>query len=122
MQLGAFVAPHLRDALTVNRAAKVRVQPIDGIALVLVASTLAAAGPTWSRQASPWLAETAPLVVALEVSEGGDGVGSLAGHITLSSAQWQDFTRRCQICQGNLFVQQPVWYMAGVPLRGISLQ
>ncbi len=38
--------------------------------------------------------------IALEVSEGGDGVGSLAGHITLSSAQWQDFTRRMGLREG----------------------
>lgn len=69
VQLGSFVAPHLRDALTVNRSAKSRVQPIDGIALVLIASVAAAAGPTWSRQASPWFAETAPLVIAIEVSD-----------------------------------------------------
>ncbi len=32
--------------------------------------------------------------IALEVSEGGDDAGSLAGHLTLSSAQWQDFAQR----------------------------
>jgi hypothetical protein len=32
--------------------------------------------------------------IALEVSEAGDDIGSLAGHLTLSSAQWQDFARR----------------------------
>lgn len=69
VQLGSFVAPHLHDALTVNRAATLRVQPIDGMALALIASAIAAAGPTWSRQASPWFAETAPLVVAIEVSD-----------------------------------------------------
>ncbi len=69
VQLGSFVAPHLRDALTVNRATSLRVQPIDGIALALIASAVAAAGPTWSRQASPWFAETAPLVIAIEVSD-----------------------------------------------------
>ena len=69
VQLGSFVAPHLRDALTVNRSARLRVQPIDGVALALIASVVAAAGPTWSRQASPWFAETAPLVIAIEVSD-----------------------------------------------------
>nr|NIP14414.1 VWA domain-containing protein [Pseudomonadales bacterium]NIX07703.1 VWA domain-containing protein [Pseudomonadales bacterium] len=28
-----------------------------------------AAGPTWSRQASPWYAETAPVVIAVEVTD-----------------------------------------------------
>ncbi len=69
VQLGSFVAPHLRDALTVNRATSLRVQPIDGMALAMIASAVAAAGPTWSLQASPWFAETAPLVIAIEVSD-----------------------------------------------------
>ncbi len=38
--------------------------------------------------------------IALEVSEAGDGVGSLAGHITLSGAQWQDFARRMGLREG----------------------
>lgn len=64
-----FVAPHLRDALTVNRNRQKRVRPADGVTLGLIASAIAAAGPTWSKQQSPWLTETAPLVVALEVSD-----------------------------------------------------
>ena len=35
--------------------------------------------------------------IALEVSEAGDDVGSLAGYLTLSSSQWQDFARRMRL-------------------------
>ncbi len=38
--------------------------------------------------------------IALEVSEGGNDVGSLAGHFTLSSAEWQDFARRLGLREG----------------------
>jgi len=64
-----FVAPHLRDALTVNRKGQRRFHPVDGVALGLIATSVAAAGPTWSKQQSPWLSETAPLIVAIEVSD-----------------------------------------------------
>lgn len=64
-----FVAPHLRDALTVNRNRKKRALPADGVALALIAGAIAAAGPTWSRQQSPWLSDSAPLIVAIEVSD-----------------------------------------------------
>ena len=37
--------------------------------IALVALATAAAGPTWSKQPSPWFSETAPLVIALEISE-----------------------------------------------------
>jgi Ca-activated chloride channel family protein len=63
------VAPHLQDALTTGRSSKSRFKPIDGVVLGLLAATFAAAGPTWSKQHSPWFSETAPLVVALEVSD-----------------------------------------------------
>ncbi|MDH3644944.1 MAG: VWA domain-containing protein [Gammaproteobacteria bacterium] len=64
-----FMASHLRDALTVNRDAHGWFRPVDGVAIALLAMTVAAAGPTWSKQPSPWFAETAPLVIAMEVSD-----------------------------------------------------
>lgn len=66
---GDFVAPHLRDALTVNRSDRKTVLPVDGVAIATIFAVLAAAGPTWSKQQSPWFAESAPLVVAIEVSD-----------------------------------------------------
>ncbi len=35
--------------------------------------------------------------ITLDVSEAGDDVGSLAGHLTLSTSQWQDFARRMEL-------------------------
>ena len=67
--VGHFVAPHLREALTVNRNARRGLRAVDSVAIALVAITMAAAGPTWSKQASPWFSETAPLVIAIEVSD-----------------------------------------------------
>ncbi|KUJ85504.1 hypothetical protein AVO45_00455 [Ruegeria marisrubri] len=61
------IAPHLAEALTVGKASAGRIQPIDSAALALVLLTLAAAGPTWSRVPNPFLSQTAPLVVAIEV-------------------------------------------------------
>jgi Ca-activated chloride channel family protein len=68
-KVGQFVAPHLRAALTVNRDARRGVRAVDGVAIALLAAAIAAAGPTWSKQVSPWFTETAPLVVAIEVSD-----------------------------------------------------
>lgn len=68
-EVGHFVAPHLRAALTVNRDARRGVRAVDGVAIAMIAATIAAAGPAWNKQASPWFAETAPLVIAIEVSD-----------------------------------------------------
>lgn len=67
--VGEFVAPHLRDALTVTQEAPKGIRPIDGVMIAAIALALAAAGPTWSKQPSPWFAETAPLVVAIQVTD-----------------------------------------------------
>ncbi|WP_068111481.1 VWA domain-containing protein [Tropicimonas marinistellae] len=63
------IAPHLAEALTVGAGGARRIYAIDGVALALCLTILAAAGPTWSRVPNPLLAQTAPLVVALKVSE-----------------------------------------------------
>lgn len=62
------LAPHLRAALTVGSGKKKRLLPIDGVALVLVLAVLGTAGPTWSRQPDPFVAQTAPMVVVLKVT------------------------------------------------------
>jgi len=64
----AGLAPHLRDALTVGAGLKRRLQPIDGVTIVLALAVFGAAGPTWSRQADPFVAQTVPLVVVLKVT------------------------------------------------------
>jgi len=67
--VAGFVAPHLQNALIVNRNSRSTFRPIDGAGIMLLAATIAAAGPTWSKQQSPWFSETAPLVIAMEVSD-----------------------------------------------------
>ncbi len=62
------IAPHLAEALEVGREKGQRVFAIDGVALIGVLLTVAAAGPTWSRVPDPLVADTAPLVVALKVT------------------------------------------------------
>lgn len=64
-----LVAPHLQDALTVNRVQKQGFRAVDGVCIGMTAAALAAAGPAWSKQPGPWFAETAPLVIAIEVSD-----------------------------------------------------
>lgn len=60
---------HLSDALTMGHRESRRFRPVDSVIVALLLMVLAAAGPTWSKQPSPWFSETAPLVVAVEVSD-----------------------------------------------------
>ncbi|WGF90415.1 VWA domain-containing protein [Marinivivus vitaminiproducens] len=65
----AGIAPHLREALTVGATGGRRLRPIDGVAAALTIMALAAAGPTWSRVPDPFVAQTAPVVIALKVTD-----------------------------------------------------
>ena len=69
MKRYAYMAPHLQDALTVNRRAGRGFRPADMTAAMLACLVLAAAGPAWHKEPSPWFAETAPLIIAIEVSD-----------------------------------------------------
>ncbi|RAI04336.1 VWA domain-containing protein [Acuticoccus sediminis] len=62
------IAPHLRAALTVGAHGRRRLEPIDGVAVVLLLVSVGAAGPTWSRVPDPFAAQSAPMVVALKVT------------------------------------------------------
>jgi Ca-activated chloride channel family protein len=68
-EVTAPIAPHLRDALTINRGAKDGFRAVDSVAVVALFGVIAAAGPSWTQQASPWFEETAPLVIAVEVTD-----------------------------------------------------
>ncbi|PSL21998.1 VWA domain-containing protein [Shimia abyssi] len=62
------IAPHLKSALTIGAKRATRFHPIDLVTLVLTLLTLAASGPTWSRVPEPFAAQTAPMVIALQVT------------------------------------------------------
>jgi Ca-activated chloride channel family protein len=63
-----WMAPHLAQALTVAGTARKGLQPIDVITLVMLLLIAAAAGPSWTRAPAPFAAQTAPLVIVLQVS------------------------------------------------------
>lgn len=65
----AQLPPHLSAALTMGQQQTRGFRPVDSVLIAWVLMALAAAGPTWSKQPSPWFSETAPLVVAVEVSD-----------------------------------------------------
>ncbi|WP_171211449.1 VWA domain-containing protein [Ruegeria sp. HKCCA5426] len=67
------IAPHLAQALEVGDTDKRKLNPVDGVMAIAVLVTLAAAGPTWSRAPNPLIADTAPLVIALKVTESMEG-------------------------------------------------
>ncbi len=68
-QLPNGIAPHLAAALQLGADEKRKIYPIDVAMFAAALIALASAGPTWSRAPNPLVADTAPLVIALKVTE-----------------------------------------------------
>ncbi|WP_170330188.1 VWA domain-containing protein [Ruegeria arenilitoris] len=67
--LPSGVAPHLAAALLLGAEEKRRIYPIDVAMFATALVAIAAAGPTWSRAQNPLVADTAPLVIVLKVTD-----------------------------------------------------
>jgi Ca-activated chloride channel family protein len=65
----ATIAPHLLDALVIDAGAASRWQPIHLVVAGLVLGGIAAAGPTWRKEPPPFGGDTAPMVVAIDLSQ-----------------------------------------------------
>jgi len=68
-QWRAVIAPHLLDALTVGGSDAGRFRPVHLVAAALVLGGIAVAGPTWRKEPPPFGGDTAPLVVAIDLSQ-----------------------------------------------------
>ncbi|MTH98469.1 VWA domain-containing protein [Roseibium sp. RKSG952] len=67
--LPSGIAPHLAKALQLGDEDKRRFYPIDILMIAAMLVTFAVAGPTWSRAPNPLISDTAPLVIALKVTD-----------------------------------------------------
>lgn len=73
-QWKGMIEPHLLDSLIVAGSTGARIRPSWLLALVLTLAILAAAGPTWQRELPPFVEDTAPLVIAVDLSPTMDAI------------------------------------------------
>lgn len=69
-----MIAPHLLDSLVVAGGMGSRISPGWLLAALLAIATLGAAGPSWQREAPPFVEDTAPLVIAVDLSPTMDAI------------------------------------------------
>jgi len=62
------IAPHLLDALVVGGRSHRAVRPVHLVTLFLALASIALAGPTWERERPPFLADKAPLAIAIDLT------------------------------------------------------
>jgi Ca-activated chloride channel family protein len=73
-QWKGMIEPHLLDSLVVDASQGSRLRPSWLLALALTLATLAASGPTWQREMPPFVEDTAPLVIAVDLSPTMDAI------------------------------------------------
>lgn len=64
-----LIAPHLLESLLVHPASRWRIKPVHVVSLTAVLAAIGIAGPTWQREPTPFTEDTAPLVIAIDLSE-----------------------------------------------------
>lgn len=65
----SVIAPHLLEQLVVKPKGRSWLRPELVIGVVLILTVLAVAGPSWRREPPPFTQDTAPLILALDLSE-----------------------------------------------------
>jgi Ca-activated chloride channel family protein len=63
------IAPHLLEHLIVQPKNRRRIRPLHLLAVAGLLATIAMAGPSWRREPPPFTQDTAPLVIALELTD-----------------------------------------------------
>lgn len=68
LQWQGAIAPELLEHLTVGGRRRRRLRPYQLMTVMLLMMSLAAAGPAWDREVTPFTEDRAPLVVAIELT------------------------------------------------------
>ncbi|MGI9625199.1 MAG: VWA domain-containing protein [Longimicrobiales bacterium] len=84
------VAPHLLPHLTVGSGERYHLGPVVLLGIGLAFAVLGLAGPTWERERSPFAEDTAPLVVALDLSQTMDAVDVRPSRLERAKQKIQD--------------------------------
>ncbi|WFR97579.1 VWA domain-containing protein [Rhizobium tumorigenes] len=89
-QWKTMIAPHLLDRLVVEAGRGSRIRPSWLLATVLAFASFGAAGPTWQREAPPFVEDIAPLVIAVDLSPTMDAIDVTPSRIERAKLKIKD--------------------------------
>jgi Ca-activated chloride channel family protein len=89
-----IISPHLLDSLIVEPTAASRVRAYWLLAGVLLLAALAASGPAWQREAPPFVEDTAPLVIAVDLSATMDATDVTPSRLERAKLKIKDIVAR----------------------------
>ena len=103
-QWRGVIAPHLLGHLKVGAGGRARIRPLDTVVAALVLASIGLAGPTWEREATPFSEDTAPLVLALELSQTMDAIDVAPTRLERAKQKIRDVLERRKGARTGLLV------------------
>jgi len=85
-----MIAPHLLDSLIIGDSGGSKIRRSWLLAAILVTAIVGAAGPTWQRESPPFIEDTAPLVIAVDLSATMDAIDVTPSRIERAKLKIRD--------------------------------
>lgn len=98
-----LIAPNLLDHLLIERGRTGGLRPVHLIAGILALSGIAAAGPTWERERPPFVEDTAPLAIAIDLGQTMNATDISPSRLERAKLKVQDILTRRQGARTALF-------------------
>ncbi|NVP56114.1 VWA domain-containing protein [Mycoplana rhizolycopersici] len=107
-----FIAPNLLDHLLVGRERASGLRPVHHIAFLIALSGIAVAGPTWERERPPFVEDTAPLAVVIDLGPTMNATDITPTRLERAKLKVQDIMARRQGARTALFAYAGSAHMA----------
>lgn len=104
MQWKGIIAPHLLSHLKVGTGGRFGVRPVDAVAFALVLLSIAVAGPSWEREPSPFVEDTSPLVIAVDLSLSMDAIDVAPTRLERAKQKIRDLLKQRKGARTGLLV------------------
>ncbi|MDI7863109.1 VWA domain-containing protein [Rhizobiaceae bacterium n13] len=98
-----LIAPNLLDHLLIDRGRTGGLRPVHLIGAILALSGIAAAGPTWERERPPFVEDTAPLAIAIDLGQTMNATDISPSRVERAKLKVQDILARRQGARTALF-------------------
>ncbi|MEQ1956122.1 VWA domain-containing protein [Mesorhizobium yinganensis] len=89
-----MIAPNLLDHLVVTRQAARHLHPVHLTAAAIALGAIATAGPTWERERPPFVEDTAPLAIVVDLSQTMDATDISPSRLERAKLKVQDILDR----------------------------
>ena len=98
-----LIAPNLLDHLLIERGRTAGLRPVHLIAGLIALSGIAATGPTWERERPPFVEDTAPLAIAIDLGPTMDATDITPTRLERAKLKVQDIMARRKGARTALF-------------------